>query len=256
VPIRPRDASLVHSFRRTRLRAWVHDVALTRTGRPVIVYAVFRKSGLRHAYYYAVWTGRRWARHRLVSAGGSITWVPRERFYSGGITLDHANPRTVYLSRQIGCCHQIEKWHTPNGGRSWSRKRVSRGRTGNYRPIAPRGLHADEDDVIWMRGYYNHYRRFFTSIFARLKVVRAVSPPRATFHLAADGRRFRFNARRSRGVSAPIARRSWRFGDGSGASGTRVSHRYSRPGSYFPRLTVTDAAGRTDTLAVELVVSR
>jgi putative BNR repeat neuraminidase/PKD domain-containing protein len=250
VPITPRQGSLVHSFHRTRLRTWVHDVALTQSGRPVIVYAAFDK-GRRHRYYYAVWNGRRWARHLMVSAGGPITSVPRERFYSGGITLDHENPRTVYLSRQVGRYHQIERWHTPDGGNHWSRKRLTRSRTGNFRPISPRGLRG-RDDVIWMHGRYGRYERFYTSIFAQLKM--RSSPPKASFRIASSGRELRFHAAGSHGVSAAIAHERWQFGDGTEAAGRRTSHRYARPGTYFPRLTVTDAAGLRDTLVVEVRV--
>lgn len=252
VPITPRQASLVHSFHRTRMRAWVHDVALTRSGRPVIVYAAFFRHSPQHRYYYAVWNGRRWARHFLALAGGPITGVPRERFYSGGITLDHANPRTVYMSRQTGRYHQLEKWHTPDGGVHWSWRRLTRSRTGNFRPIVPRGLHNGDDEVLWMHGRYGRYERFFTSIFARLTM--RSSPPRASFRTASTGRRLRFDARASHGVSAAIAHERWQFGDGSEASGARASHRYARPGTYFPRLTVTDAAGKRDTLVVEVRV--
>lgn len=40
---------------------------------------------------------------------------------------------------------------------------------------------------------------------------------------------------------------NWEFGDGTGASGRVVTHTYDRPGFFFPRLTVSDARGATDT---------
>src|SRR5688500_4337870 len=40
-----------------------------------------------------------------------------------------------------------------------------------------------------------------------------------------------------------IARYDWLFGDGNGASGSIVTHRYTAPGSYSVQLTVTDDAG-------------
>jgi len=169
LPIRRGQASLVHSFRRTRLRAWVHDVALTRSGRPVVVYAAFRRNGANdHLYYYAVWTGRRWAKHLMTHAGGPITSDRYENLYSGGLTLKHGDPRTVYLSRQIGRYHQVEKWLTRNGGRSWARRRITRSPTGNVRPIAPRGLPRGQEEIIWMHGRYNLYRAFRTSIFSEI----------------------------------------------------------------------------------------
>jgi uncharacterized membrane protein len=40
---------------------------------------------------------------------------------------------------------------------------------------------------------------------------------------------------------------SWDFGDGAGSSARNPAHTYAGPGSYTVRLTVTDAAGATDT---------
>ena len=68
----------------------------------MIVYAVF-PSARRHQYRYARWTGRRWERHVIVrNSGPSISSAQFERFYAGGITLDHRNPSIVYLSRRVG----------------------------------------------------------------------------------------------------------------------------------------------------------
>ena len=166
LPIRPRQADLVHSMGRTGLRSWVQDVAATRSGRPVIVYAVF-PSPRRHQYRYARWNGRRWRHHIIVrNAGPSISSVRFERFYAGGITLDHSDPSIVYLSRRVGKVNEIERWRTRNGGRTWSRTKItSNSPTDNIRPIAPRGLHPGESEILWLRGHYGHYRTFRTSVY-------------------------------------------------------------------------------------------
>jgi len=166
LPIRPRRADRIHDMGRTGLRSWVQDVAATRTGRPVIVYAVF-PSSQRHQYRYARWNGRRWERHVIVdNAGGSISSVAFESFYAGGITLDHRDPSIVYLSRRVGNVNEIEMWRTRNRGRTWSRTPItSNSPTDNIRPVSPRGLHAGESEVLWLRGQYGHYRTFRTSVF-------------------------------------------------------------------------------------------
>lgn len=46
----------------------------------------------------------------------------------------------------------------------------------------------------------------------------------------------------------------WDFGDGEGASGAVVSHWYRTEGTYYARLTVTDAQGRTGTAQVPVIV--
>jgi hypothetical protein len=168
LPIHPFQADSVHSERRTGLKSWVQDVAVTRSGRPVIVYAVF-PSVKHHQYRYAIWNGHRWRHHIIVKdAGGSISSVPFEHYYAGGITLDHNKPSIVYLSRRVGKVNEIEMWRTRNQGRTWSRTRItSHSTTDNIRPIAPRGMHRGESEVIWLRGHYGHYRTFRTSVYTR-----------------------------------------------------------------------------------------
>ena len=48
-------------------------------------------------FYFAYHTGTRWVSRRIVEAGPG-----RPSFHSGGASLDHADPRIVYLSRTIG----------------------------------------------------------------------------------------------------------------------------------------------------------
>ena len=48
---------------------------------------------------------------------------------------------------------------------------------------------------------------------------------------------------------------SWTFGDGSGGSGSAVSHVYSRAGTYSVGLTVVDASGATSTTTTTIVVA-
>ena len=165
LPIRPEQADRVHDMGRTGLRSWVQDVAATRSGRPVIVYAVF-PSPRHHQYRYATWSGRRWTHHTVVKdSGPSISTDAFERFYAGGITLDHNDPSIVYLSRRVGKVNEIEMWRTRNRGRTWSRTKItSNSPTDNVRPLAPRGLHPGESEVLWLRGHYGRYRAFSTAI--------------------------------------------------------------------------------------------
>jgi hypothetical protein len=165
LPIRPEQADLVHSMRRTGLRSWVQDVAATRSGRPVIVYAVF-PSPRHHQYRYATWNGRRWTDQIVVKdSGPSISSAAFEQFYAGGITLDHNDPSIVYLSRRVGKVNEIEMRRTRDHGRTWSRTRItSNSPTDNIRPLAPRGLHPGESEVLWLRGRYGRYRAFGTSV--------------------------------------------------------------------------------------------
>jgi BNR repeat-containing family member len=163
-PIAPRQADLVYDASRTGVSAWVWDVAFGSNGRPVIVYATF-PSDTNHIYWYAMFDGRRWVSHRLTAAGGSISPATIEYEYSGGIALDHYNPSIVYLSRQVRGGWEIERWSTRNGGSSWTRATVvPADGTDNVRPVVPRGYASGPMGLLWLRGDYDTYTAYRTSV--------------------------------------------------------------------------------------------
>ena len=65
-----------------------------------------------------------------------------------------------------------------------------------------------------------------------------------------------FDAMRSFDLEAPLASHRWDFGDGWTLDHAKVGHEYARAGTYRVTLTVTDAAGLTDTLTLLVPVSR
>jgi hypothetical protein len=86
----------------------------------LLVFAAFPKDS-DHRYLYARWTGERWTVKPITAAGRSISEDAREPYYSGGLTLYHEDPRTVYVSRQVGeAAWEVETWTTPDGGDGWS----------------------------------------------------------------------------------------------------------------------------------------
>jgi hypothetical protein len=163
-PIAPRQASLVYDATKAHVPAWVWDVAIGRDGRPVIVYATFPPHA-QHVYWYARFNGRRWVSHELTRAGGSISPGTIEQQYSGGVALDHSQPSTLYLSRQVKGGWQIERWATPDGGSHWRRSiAVPAGGTENVRPVVPRGYAGGPLGLVWLRGVYGTYTSYKTSI--------------------------------------------------------------------------------------------
>jgi len=240
-------------------KVWIHDMAFDSQRRPVIVFADFASTS-DHRYRYAKWTGSSWVSNEVTPAGGSISLDGKEPYYSGGITLDHESPGTVYLSREVGGIFEVETWTTPDDGLTWSRTAATASSSANnYRPISPRGLIPFSGDmsVVWMEGIYQSYIAYKTSITAvtanggsRPPIADAEWSPRkgpAPLTVSFDGS----------GASDPdgtVADWSWDFGDGSSGSGTRVDHRYAAAGTYFPRLTVTDAAGSKDIFVGEVMV--
>ncbi len=54
----------------------------------------------------------------------------------------------------------------------------------------------------------------------------------------------------------PVATYTWSFGDGSSGSGRVTTHTYRNPGTYFPRLTITDALGRSASTTQSITVGQ
>lgn len=52
----------------------------------------------------------------------------------------------------------------------------------------------------------------------------------------------------------PIALYQWDFGDGDSGSGKTTTHAYDDPGTYFPKLTIQDALGRSASATVSITV--
>jgi hypothetical protein len=173
LPLRQRSFHAVRRPRRGRPSAWVHDVAAGPRGRPAIVYVSYRsRRDLR--YRYARWDGRRWRDRQIVRAG-----APLAGRYAGGISLDHEDPGVVFLSRRVRGVFEVERWRTRDGGRTWTRRPVTRrSRRHNVRPVTPRG-DSSSGTVVWMRGRYRSYRAYITSIAGRgfSKRVPALSRP-------------------------------------------------------------------------------
>jgi BNR repeat-containing family member len=168
LPLRRSESDLVFDAHAHHERAWVWDVAEAGDGRPVVVFAVFRHRGRLHRYKYSRWNGSAWETHDLGSAGRRITRAWAERYYSGGIALDHRDPRVVYASVGRRRHHRIKKMVTPDGGKTWLRSWINHGAgTDNVRPVVPRGLPPGQNELLWMRGFYNIWAKFRTSIVAR-----------------------------------------------------------------------------------------
>ena len=146
-------------------RAWGHDIALTPEGRPRVVYT--RRVANRDTFYYAYHNGTRWVSRKIVEAGAG-----RPSFHSGGATLDHEDPRFVYLSRTIGHWNQVEQWFTPDDGPHVDARQLTSDPNGYaIRPVTPRGL-TGANRILYVRGDertigFTNYRRASTRSTSR-----------------------------------------------------------------------------------------
>jgi len=163
-PIAPGRAERVYNGAATGVSAWVWDVAFEHHNRPVVLYVTF-PSPDRHVYWYAHFEGHHWVSHRLTVGGPTISPGTIETEYSGGLALDHTNPSTVYLSRQVRGCFEIERWCTDDGGHRWRRSTVVRtpGQD-DLRPVVPRGSDSGAVKLLWLQGHYGSYTHYRTSI--------------------------------------------------------------------------------------------
>lgn len=167
VPLNPRQASVVYDATVTKQKAWIWDVAMDRKGNPVLVYVKFPDNH-NHVYCYARWDGKEWITSDLVNTG---KWFPddkkeREQNYSGGLVLDHEDPRIVYLSARREPKYEIEKWITTDGLK-WKVEAVTRGSDkDNVRPFAVRNAAGKNPvQVLWMENtFYVHYTDYLSGI--------------------------------------------------------------------------------------------
>ncbi|MEQ1821425.1 MAG: glycoside hydrolase family 88 protein [Fimbriimonadaceae bacterium] len=174
LPLRPEETDVVYDGRSEGIRAWIWDVAQDLSGRPVIVYSRLAREDA-HSYHYASWNGQRWVNRPMVAAGKWFPQTPagtteREPHYSGGITLDHSDPRFAYLSRPINGRFEIERWFTGDAGNSWSRVAITgESKHDSVRPFVIQGERPSPNGptALWMNmNKYVHYTDFAGTIQA------------------------------------------------------------------------------------------
>ncbi len=175
LPMAVTELDLVYDAAKEGAPAWIWDIAQDAEGYPVIAFTTF-PSPQDHRYQYAVWNGTEWIRSEICPAGSWVVAVDdslpdarEELWYSGGIALDHSDPRVVYLSRPVAGIYEIERWTTCDSGSTWIAEPVTCGSAlDNTRPCVPRGHLLGGPDVLWLSGEYRHYREFETSVRMRI----------------------------------------------------------------------------------------
>jgi len=146
VPIHTSKLDPIYKYSDKGGRAWGHDIALTAEGRPRVVYT--RRVSNRDTFWYAYHNGTKWISRKMVEAGAG-----RPSFHSGGATLDHEDPRVVYLSRTIGPWNQVEQWFTPDDGRTWTHRELTTDPNGySIRPVTPRGQRQSRNRILYVWG--------------------------------------------------------------------------------------------------------
>lgn len=168
-------------------RGWTWDVHYDRDGRPVCVFQVqigtdSTWASSRIYYYYARWTGTQWQRRFIAQAGRGI--YAAESDYGGGMCLDPADPRVVYISTNaaspfalsdvnnvpLNTNARFEIWRgfTADGGLTFTWTPVTQNSAAdNLRPIVPQN-HGRTECVLWFYGTYTTYTNYATQVVGRL----------------------------------------------------------------------------------------
>ncbi len=108
--ITPAQCTKVYNSQSSGRLAWNWDIALGENGFPVVTFATF-VSPTDHRYHCGRWDGTQWNVTELTAGGDTISEDGIEKYYSGGIVLDHTNPNIVYLSKQTSSTSwEIERW--------------------------------------------------------------------------------------------------------------------------------------------------
>lgn len=148
---------------------WVWDCALNSSNQPRITFVKFI-TATDHRYWYAAWNGSSWVTNEIAAAGsyiaGSLGLDAAMTYYSGGIVLDHEDPRIAYASIYDTDSATWEMWRyvTDDLGVTWRRTRITAGSSAkNIRPVAVRD-HSDDLAVVWFYGTYTDYTNYAVGI--------------------------------------------------------------------------------------------
>ncbi len=177
-------------------RGWTWDVHYGADETPVCVFQVQVDAAAttgsntdRIYYYYARWTGTGWQRRFIAQAGRPL--YTAEDDYGGGMCLDPADPRVVYISSNaaapfdlgsvsnvpLRASERYEIWRgfTADGGLTFTWTQITVDSTAdNLRPIVPMN-HGYSEFLVWFNGTYNTYTNFSTRVLAR------IGTPQASF---------------------------------------------------------------------------
>ena len=169
LPFRLSQLDVVQRYSASKGRPWPMDIAWGSDGVPSIVYS--SRVGYDDVFRYARWNGRRWVTRLVSPAGGSLFG-----YRNGGITLNHADPRWVVLTRLIDGQHEIEVRYTPDQGRTWQLFQLTRESSVlNFRPVFPRGI-TDPNRlvVVYVSGSARSFRSYRTVV--NMRIDKALQP--------------------------------------------------------------------------------
>lgn len=170
-------------------KGWIWDITRDAKGHPVCLFQTRQPHAdggnwkeTRIHYYYACWTpATGWQSHWMARAGRPL--YDRELDYGGGMSIDPADSRIVYISSNAGepfdlagdasslrrnDRYEIYRGITHDGGVSFAWTPVTAdSRADNIRPYVPRGDTPRGRSLLWLNGRYDSYTDFHTRVMGR-----------------------------------------------------------------------------------------
>ncbi len=147
----------------TDQRDWVWQTTLDKDGKPVIAMVRISNDKKTHRYYYAKWNGNSWDKTFISNGGTQFHQTSGvEMCYSGGMTIDEANPNTVYCSvpknGTNGKKYEIVKYVVgTNGTLNDSLQITSNSALNNSRPFIVKNSEDTPLRLTWMNGNYYYW---------------------------------------------------------------------------------------------------
>ncbi len=146
----------------TNVRDWVWQIALDQEQRPRIAMVKINGGKTQHEYYYARWTGTKWALTDLCDGGGKFHPSNTEYCYSGGMSLDPQHPGDIYLSKptagKYGNVFELWKYSVNDTGKVVGSEQLTHNsEKNNVRPFILPGSDGTPLRLGWMYGDYYYW---------------------------------------------------------------------------------------------------
>ncbi len=154
-------------YREDNVRGWVWEIALADDGNPVIAMVKIDSSKTKHDYWLAHFDGTEWKKTDLPDPEFNTTFHENanngvERCYSGGMSIDKADPHVIYASVPVdgvfGRVFEIVKYTVSDDYGNVTTEAVTENSLkDNARPYVANGSEEGDLRLTWFNGDYYYW---------------------------------------------------------------------------------------------------